>query len=107
MSVSKIVVDGDLSEGQMRGLERDGVHVLLCNVGGNHFAISGICSHARVMLSMGELCEAEVTCPLHGAKFDVRTGQCLTGPQKMDLATYPVTRQDDVLIITVSDESTG
>jgi len=98
-----IIVSDDLVDGEMRGIEEQGSHILLCRVAGNYHAVSDICSHARVLLSKGRLKGASVTCPMHGARFDVRDGRCLSGPQKLDIDSYPVRQQDDLVIISVSN----
>ena len=77
----------------------DDTTVLLCRVDGEIHAMAGICSHGNVPLSFGRLKGATVTCPLHGAQFDVRTGRCLTGPSKLDLPTYDVSESDGTLLI--------
>ncbi|MBO6556117.1 MAG: non-heme iron oxygenase ferredoxin subunit [Pseudomonadales bacterium] len=99
----EIVVNADLGDGEMIGIEEEGKHVLLTRIAGEYFAMSDICSHARVLLSKGKLKGVSVTCPLHGARFDVRSGRCLSGPPKMDIETYRVSREDDRIIISVSD----
>ena len=55
--------------------------VLVANVDGKFYAINNYCSHEAVSLSQGTLKGAIVTCPLHGAKFDVMTGKCQAGPK--------------------------
>lgn len=49
-----------------------------------------ICPHANALLSQGFVDDATIECPLHGALFDIRTGQCLREPGDRDLQTYPV-----------------
>lgn len=41
-------------------------------------------------MSEGELEGAEVTCPWHGAKFDIRTGAVLGPPAQQGVKSYPV-----------------
>jgi nitrite reductase (NADH) small subunit len=49
--------------------------VALFNVGGEFFALDGVCPHQGGPLGQGELSGCVVTCPWHGWQFDVRTGQ--------------------------------
>ena len=93
-----LLATGEISEHQI-----DGKHIMLCNVAGEHYAISNICTHARVLLSKGKLRGHAITCPLHGARFDVRNGKCLSGPAFLDVETYPVSIEDDNVIIKVHD----
>jgi nitrite reductase (NADH) small subunit len=49
--------------------------IAIFNIGGDFFAIDGVCAHQGGPLAEGELTECIVTCPWHGWQFDVRTGQ--------------------------------
>jgi nitrite reductase (NADH) small subunit len=49
--------------------------VALFNVGGQFFALDGVCPHQGGPLGKGCLTGTVVTCPWHGWQFDVRTGQ--------------------------------
>lgn len=66
---------GDLAEGQMRSFPHVGTNgVVVCRVAGMLYAVDDNCSHADTRLSTGRLRGATLTCPLHGAQFDVRDG---------------------------------
>jgi nitrite reductase/ring-hydroxylating ferredoxin subunit len=62
-----------------------GTEIAIFNVDGELFATSDMCSHDEASLSDGELFGHVVECPLHGARFDVRSGKPLSLP-----AVYPV-----------------
>jgi len=49
--------------------------VALFCVGGEFFALDGVCPHQGGPLGQGDLDGCVVTCPWHGWQFDVRTGQ--------------------------------
>jgi 3-phenylpropionate/trans-cinnamate dioxygenase ferredoxin subunit len=68
----------------------DGDDVLVVNVDGSFYAIDNICSHDYAELSDGAFTGREVECPLHGARFDVTTGEALCAPAYEDLRTYEV-----------------
>jgi nitrite reductase/ring-hydroxylating ferredoxin subunit len=70
----------DISNGKMKHVEVDGKEVLIANVGGKFYAINDICGHMNALLSMGNLTGNTVTCPFHGAKFDVTNGKKLSEP---------------------------
>jgi nitrite reductase/ring-hydroxylating ferredoxin subunit len=55
----------------------NGKEVLLANVDGFYYAIANKCTHAGGSLARGVLEEGIVTCPNHGARFDVRTGEAV------------------------------
>jgi nitrite reductase/ring-hydroxylating ferredoxin subunit len=97
--MSEIRVSQSLEDGESIALKEDGKHILLCRIAGKYHAVSDICSHARVLLSKGRLRGTTVTCPLHGARFDVTTGKCLGGPAFLDIASYAVREDGNELII--------
>lgn len=91
----------DLSDGQTRPLEHEGVEILLCNVGGLLYAVENRCSHAAVALSEASLEGCELECPYHGALFDVRDGSALALPARTGLRSFPVERVGDEAWIEV------
>jgi nitrite reductase/ring-hydroxylating ferredoxin subunit len=52
------------------------------------FAIDDRCTHAEASLADGELMGEEVTCPLHFACFNVRTGERTGAPADEDVRSY-------------------
>ena len=74
----------DLANGGIRSVTVEGVEVVLCNVDGNVFAVSRRCGHENAPLNFGTLNRNILTCPLHFAQFDVRTGKALLGPASKD-----------------------
>jgi nitrite reductase/ring-hydroxylating ferredoxin subunit len=65
----------DLADGEMRVFEDVGEYgIVVCRVGGELYALDDNCSHADTPLSEGRLRGSYITCPLHGAAFDVRDG---------------------------------
>jgi nitrite reductase/ring-hydroxylating ferredoxin subunit len=49
--------------------------VALFNVGGEFYALDGVCPHQGGPLGKGCLSGPILTCPWHGWQFDVRSGQ--------------------------------
>ena len=86
---------GDLTEGEPLGVEVAGRAIALYDIDGNLFATDNICTHAYARLSDGWLDGELIECPLHAARFDVRTGKVLDPPATEDLKTYPVRVVDD------------
>ncbi|MEM1231582.1 MAG: non-heme iron oxygenase ferredoxin subunit [Pseudomonadota bacterium] len=79
-----------VEEGELYGGTVAGAPVLLCQVEGRLYAMADRCSHTEQRLSRGRLRGHEVRCPLHGARFDVRTGAPLCAPATAPVRTYPV-----------------
>ena len=75
----------------------------VARIGDEVFAVADICSHAEASLSEGELTDHKIECWLHGAEFDLRTGEALTPPATEPLETFEVHREGDT--ITISKKS--
>src|ERR1700730_7905192 len=81
---------GDLAEGEPLGVGVAGRAIALYDIDGNLFATDNICTHAYARLSDRWVHGGGIACPLHPARFDVRTGKVLDPPATEDLKTYPV-----------------
>ena len=91
----------DVAEGKTLRVVVDGVEVLLCNCDGKIFAIEDVCTHDGSPLDQGDLEGWEITCPRHGAVFDVRTGAVLALPAVVPLPTYTVRIEGDDVYVDV------
>ncbi|MDE1856668.1 MAG: non-heme iron oxygenase ferredoxin subunit [Candidatus Micrarchaeota archaeon] len=65
----------ELPPGRMRGIEVNGKAIAVANVEGKFYAINGTCHHEGGPLAEGELEGKIITCPWHGAQWDVTTGK--------------------------------
>ncbi|NIO00810.1 MAG: Rieske 2Fe-2S domain-containing protein [Candidatus Latescibacteria bacterium] len=101
----KVCQKTDIPEDTIQGFEIEGEMVLIANVGGQLHAISDTCSHEEALLSEGEFDPetCEVMCPLHGAAFDVRTGEVLSPPAMTHVASYPISIEGDDVYIEIED----
>ncbi len=88
--VKVATTQSELVPGQARQLEVNGHSIALFNVDGQLFAIDNTCTHRGGPLAEGRVSGHEVACPLHGAKFDVRTGQVTGPPARQAVACYKV-----------------
>ena len=82
----------------------DGNELAVYNVDGEYYAIENSCPHRGAPLSEGALCGHIVECGLHGWQFDVRSGECLTVPDR--IKTYRVTIEDQLVIIHLTADDT-
>jgi nitrite reductase/ring-hydroxylating ferredoxin subunit len=79
----------EIPSGKMKNVEVNGKEMVIANLDGKFYALSDKCSHMNAPLSMGNLKENVVTCPLHAAKFDVTTGKKVAEP-KLIAPTEPL-----------------
>lgn len=52
------------------------------NLDGTFYAVDGHCPHRGGPLGAGSLEDSLVYCPLHGWGFDVKSGACVTNPER-------------------------
>ena len=86
----RIAKSDDIQPGQGRMFEVAGKRIALFNVDGGFYAIDDTCTHRGGPLSEGEISGKEVTCPWHGAVFDVTTGQVLRPPAPIGVSSYNI-----------------
>jgi nitrite reductase/ring-hydroxylating ferredoxin subunit len=79
----------DVARGRMRSCRIGERELVVCHTRDGVFTVENICTHALARMSEGYLRGTRITCPLHGASFDVRTGAVLGGPATIPLASYP------------------
>ena len=96
---------GDLTgmaDGELRAFPDIGAHgVVVCRVGGVLYALDDNCSHAETPLSEGRLRGHTLTCPLHGAAFDVRDGSHSGPPAWEGVRCHRVEEADGVAVVVV------
>jgi len=73
--------------------------IALYRLDGQIYALDDVCTHALALLSRGFVEDGAVECPLHGARFDIATGRCLTPPATVDLRTYEVRIEGDEIFV--------
>ena len=93
---------GDLAAGHMKWVVVERERVLLVNVDGTFYALSDVCGHQRAPLSRGRLEGHAVECPVHFARFDVRTGALLSGPVAEDVPIHEVRVEGDVVYVKLA-----
>ena len=95
----KVAGKQDVAPGSSTVVEVRGQKVAVFNVEGTFYAIGDTCTHRGGPLSEGEVSGTTVTCPWHGAQYDLKTGGVLTPPAPQGVASYKVVLEgDDVSI---------
>ena len=100
----KVAELDEIDEGELLGLEVDGELICLARVNGGICAFTDNCTHISGPLNEGELDGEVLTCPWHGAQFNVRTGKVLRGPARQDIQTYPVKIEGESILVSLPEE---
>jgi 3-phenylpropionate/trans-cinnamate dioxygenase ferredoxin component len=93
----------EIEPGRCKVVPLGDTDVAVFNVDGQFYAIEDVCSHEETPLSPGCLYGYEIECPLHGARFDIRSGEALTAPAYEPVPTYPVRVENGV--VQIRDET--
>ncbi len=91
----------DLPPGSCRQVDAAGRPVALFNVNGTIYVIRGTCTHRGGPLGEGELDGPVVTCPWHGAQFDVTTGQVIGPPAPQSVPAYTAFVEGNLIKVEV------
>jgi 3-phenylpropionate/trans-cinnamate dioxygenase ferredoxin component len=86
----KVAKTDEIVPGQGKMIEVGGKKIALFNVEGSVHAMDDTCTHRGGPLSEGILDGKQVTCPWHGAIYDVTTGEVLGPPAPKGVARYNV-----------------
>jgi 3-phenylpropionate/trans-cinnamate dioxygenase ferredoxin subunit len=91
----------DVPPGAKKLVEVSGVEVLLCNSVDRIFAVENLCSHAEEKLDCGRMRSGWIACPVHGARFDLATGEALNPPATQPIQTWPVRISGDTIEVAL------
>jgi nitrite reductase/ring-hydroxylating ferredoxin subunit len=84
----KVVKTSEIAPAQGKQVEVNGKKIALFNVEGFFYVIDDTCTHRGGPLSAGALEGTKVTCPWHGATYDLTTGEVLSPPASKGVARY-------------------
>ncbi len=88
-----------IDEGCAVPFDVQGQQIALVNVEGQIYAVDDTCSHADASLCEGMVDDYELECPLHFARFDVRTGAATCSPATKPIRSYQVRISDGAVEI--------
>jgi naphthalene 1,2-dioxygenase system ferredoxin subunit len=87
--------------GSVIGVKAGDVDIALYNIDGQFYATHNICTHAHALLSDGWLEGDIIECPLHGGRFEAKSGKGLGAPITCDIKTFPVRIEGDAIQVNV------
>ena len=91
-----------LKPGQRKLVKVNGQQIALFNLNGAIYAINNTCPHSRGPLIKGRIYGTKVTCPWHGAQFDITTGQCQNGPATTNIIAYSTYIEGDAVFVEIT-----
>jgi nitrite reductase/ring-hydroxylating ferredoxin subunit len=121
MKTVSVATTSQIKEGELLAVKVENQKVILTKIDDKIYAVENKCPHLGMPLAKGKVCDRAVTCPWHGASFDLTTGenvkwvgsfagiplpewshQALSmGKSAQSIKTYPVTTQGDEVSIAI------
>ncbi len=96
MSWTRLLPLEELPVGAARSVASGLDDLLVCRPASDQvYVVEDVCSHDDAPLGDQDLDGAVVTCPRHGARFDVATGAVLKAPAPVGIETYPTRLSED------------
>ena len=83
-----VLAESELPVGAQKVIWIGHSRVLLCRTQTALHAVADLCSHALRPLSGGRVDAGTIQCPKHGARFDLASGQSLSGIAKKPIRVY-------------------
>lgn len=93
----------DVPDGRPRVFDVEDRKIAVYRLDGAFHAIDDICTHDGGPLAEGEVKGDVVTCPRHGARFNIRTGAALSFPAITPVETYPIRVEGEDLLVGLPD----
>jgi 3-phenylpropionate/trans-cinnamate dioxygenase ferredoxin subunit len=104
MAWVRLLPAADLPAGTARPVRAGLDDLLVCRTdAGTVHVLEDVCSHDDAPLGAQALQEGCVTCPRHGARFDVATGEVRRSPAPVGIDSYPVRIKDGWIEADVED----
>lgn len=97
----KVAETKNIAPGTAIAVEAGGQKIALFNVDGKYYAIGDTCTHRGGPLSEGDVEDTQVTCPWHGATYDLQTGKVLGPPAQRDVPSYKVVVEGEDIKIEI------
>jgi 3-phenylpropionate/trans-cinnamate dioxygenase ferredoxin subunit len=103
MARHRIAAIDEVPYGGNKAFEVAGKSVLICRTASGVFAIENRCSHAQAVLEGGKVRGPHIFCPLHGIRFDLRSGEPNGTLAKIPITVYPSVVEDGAVYAVLPD----
>ncbi|MCZ6572266.1 MAG: non-heme iron oxygenase ferredoxin subunit [Planctomycetota bacterium] len=95
----KVGTTADLAPGAVKTVEVEGRTLALFRLGDRYYALDNKCTHWDGPLGEGFVEGDSITCPWHGAQFQIETGVVCRAPARRDVRRYPVRVEGSDLLV--------
>src|SRR5579859_2282282 len=98
----------DIPEATCRAVSLNGIRVVVAHLADGLHAVENRCSHANSPLLTSKIYHGrQIACPIHGARFDLKTGEAKSPPAFTSLMKFPVKVVDGRVEVAVPATKLG
>jgi 3-phenylpropionate/trans-cinnamate dioxygenase ferredoxin subunit len=90
-----------IKNGELKVFDVNGESIILINLNGQFYAYKNQCSHMELELTDAEIEGEILTCPWHGAQFDIKTGEVVRLPASEPLEKYEIKVEGGKILIKI------
>lgn len=98
----RVAPAADIEEGGCARVVVAGNPIAVFRHGGTLHAVDDTCPHRGAFFSKGKVDDGDAVCPLHGWRFDLRTGE-MAGNPNFSIRTYEVLEEEGVVYVVAGD----
>ena len=95
--MERLIGTDELNPGDRRSVIVDDIPALVVRIGDEYYVVEDVCSHDGQPLTDGPIADCSITCPRHGARFDLKTGAALCMPATKGIRTFTVDVKEDAV----------
>jgi anthranilate 1,2-dioxygenase ferredoxin component len=101
-----LIAESDFPQEGKLAAKLGGWYVLIARTEDGLHAVNDRCTHQAALLSAGRIRRGAVMCALHGARFELTTGNCL-GSAYPGLRKFPLRVESGMIEVAVPDQPPG
>ncbi len=96
---TRICSDDEIAEGTVKTFIIEDKAIAVARYEGVLYAVDNICTHDGGELGAGDVVKAQIQCPRHGARFDLKTGSATQMPAVIGIKTFKIKIENgDILV---------
>lgn len=99
-----VAVSEDVPVGTCKAFSVGSNKIIVAHLPDGFYAVENCCSHANSPLLTNRIYRGnQIACPVHGARFDLKSGSAKSPPAFIGLDTYPVRNVDGQIVVGLPD----
>ncbi|MDB6096049.1 MAG: ferredoxin [Francisellaceae bacterium] len=103
MSWVELATLEDFTFSDRKVVEFNNTLLLIIKNNDKFYTIENNCPHSDLPLEEGLINDGKITCPFHGAKFCLRTGEVLSAPAFENITSFETILENNKIIVNINE----